>query len=252
VNAVSTRYSGTRNAGFGSGFFVTLLLFAVAAGGISWVYTGMVASERWPIRWMQVDGPFDRVSAEQIRAKLASRVNQSFFTVDLNAIRAATAQMPWVSHVEVQKSWPDTVHVRVEEFEPVAHWGEDELVSDQGVAFSVPGAGGMQGLPSLFGPPGELERVWEHWHRFNQELLPLGLEVETIRLDRRGSWSLILSNGTEVDLGRADELPRIQRLVASWNSLAGERNLPPQGVDLRYTNGFAVRWPESSGEAAGS
>jgi cell division protein FtsQ len=252
VNAVPRHYPGDRSAGFGSGFFVTFLLFVVAACGIAWVYMGMVASERWPIRWMQIDGRFQRVSAEQIRATLASHVNRSFFTVDLNAMGATASKMPWVSQVEVKKSWPDTVYVLVDEYVPLAHWREDQLVSDTGVAFSVPGAGDMQGLPSLDGPPGELERVWEHWHIFNQELLPLGLEVDTIRLDRRGAWSLILNNGTEVDLGRDDELPRLQRLVASWSILTSGKSSTPTGVDLRYTNGFAVRWPDNAGNSSGS
>ena len=252
MNAASRHHPGDRNAGFGSGFFVTFLLFVVAAAGITWVYMGMVASERWPIRWMQIDGPFQRVSAEQIRANLTSGVNRSFFTVDLNAISTSASKMPWVSRVEVQKSWPDTVYVLVDEYVPVADWRDDQLVSDTGVAFSVPGAAGMQGLPSLYGPPGELERVWDHWHRFNQELLPLGLEVDGIQLDRRGAWSLKLSNGTEIDLGRDDELVRLQRLVASWSSLTGGKVLPPSGVDLRYTNGFAVRWPEVAGNSSGS
>jgi cell division protein FtsQ len=251
MNAVSQRQMPDRTAGFGSGFFVTLLLFVVAAGGIAWVYMGMVANERWPIRWLQIDGPFQRVSAEQIRAKLSSEVNGSFFTVDLVAVQSAAAQMPWVSDVQIQKSWPDTVYVRVGEYEPAAHWREGQLVSEQGQAFSVPGADDMQGLPRLFGPPGELQRVWDHWHHFNHELLPLGLEVDNIRLDRRGAWSLVMSNGTEVDLGRDDETARIQRLVASWHSLTAEKSLPPVGVDLRYTNGFAVRWQNAAVEVAG-
>jgi cell division septal protein FtsQ len=52
------------------------------------------------------------------------------------------------------------------------------------------------------------------------------------------------SNGTRVQLGREFERERLSRLLASWDSLMFEQAVPPQDVDLRYTNGFAVLWPQ--------
>ena len=68
--------------GFSAGVAITLLLFVLAAVGVAWVYNSMVAQERWPIRWLEIDGSFERVSAEQVRASLAPLVKGSFFTVN--------------------------------------------------------------------------------------------------------------------------------------------------------------------------
>lgn len=240
-----------RSRGF-VGAVTTFGLVLLAALGSAWVYSGMVTRDQWPIRWLEVDGAFERVSAEQVRAALAPSVAGSFFTVDVEALRAAARRLPWVAEVRIQKRWPDTVHVTIREFEPVAHWTGGSLVSSDGQPFTVPGADGIQGLPWLEGPDGRIDQVIEAWGQFNNLLLPTGLEVGRIRLDRRGAWFLVLSNGTRVHIGRADAAQRLQRLVASWPVLMRGQELAPMGVDLRYTNGFAVQWRGPSEARAGS
>ena len=44
--------------GFSAGVLVTMLLFVIASAAVVWVYTGVIAQERWPIRWLEIDGPF--------------------------------------------------------------------------------------------------------------------------------------------------------------------------------------------------
>jgi cell division protein FtsQ len=237
--------------GFSQGLVATFFLCLLAAGGVVWVYMGMVTQERWPVRWLEIDGTFERVSAEQVRASLAPVSVGSFFTIDLEAIKKAAYRQAWVADAAVQKTWPDTIKVGIREFIPVAHWTGGRLISDRGRSFQVPGAAEIQGLPWLDGPDSQLEVVFETWRQFNNELLPAGLEIELIRLDARGAWFLELNNGTEVHIGREDALLRLQRLVNSWAVLMAGREMIPLVVDLRYTNGFAVRWPEVPARFAG-
>jgi cell division protein FtsQ len=231
---------------------MSLSLVATALLGVLWVYSGMITRDQWPVRWLEVDGAFERVSAEQLRAGLAPLVSGSFFTVDLDAVRDAAFRQAWVAAVTVQKNWPDTVKVRITEYVPVAHWTDGRLVSEDARPFRVPGADEIQGLPWLEGPEGELPEVFEAWRELGNELLPAGLDISRIRLDPRGAWFLALANGTEIHIGREDALPRIRRLVASWSGLMSGRDLAPLSVDLRYTNGFAVRWPAPPVTLAGN
>lgn len=233
-----------REQGFGSGALLISVLFLVAAAGLAWVYAGMMARDRWPIQWLEVDGAFQRVSAEQLRARVTPLVTGSFFTIDLEQVADAARGLPWVADVAVQKRWPDTVHVTVVEFQPVAHWTAGRLLSGDGRAFEVPRAETLQGLPWLEGPDGQRESVFERWQAFNGVLQGLGLECDRVRLDARGSWSLVLNNGTTVQLGREQPMSRLQRLVEAWPQLlASHQAIHPLAVDARYANGFAVRWP---------
>ncbi len=79
-----------------------------------------------------------------------------------------------------------------------------------------------------------------------------GLEIERLVLDQRGSWSMVLDSGTHVELGRDVPVERLERLMASWRRLTRTQPLPPVEVDLRYTNGFAVRWPAEAADFAGN
>lgn len=242
--------SPRRNLGFSQGFAL-VVVFMVACIGVAWVTMGMTTREQWPVRWLEVGGAFERISAEQLRASLVPFATGSFFTVNLETIRQATYRQPWVARAAVSKIWPDTVSVRVIEYEPAAHWTQGRLVSRDGKAFAVPGADEIQGLPWLEGPDEKLDEVFSNWRGFNNLLMPTGQEVERIRLDARGSWFVELGNGTEVQIGREAAVERLQRLVKSWPELMRNRDLVPLGVDLRYTNGFAVRWPEAPERFAG-
>ena len=233
----------TGNRGFSSGLLTVLFLFIAAMAGMAWVSLGIVAKDRWPIRWLEINGNFQRVSAEQLRAGLTPLISSSFFTIDLQDLRDAADRISWVSAVKVQKKWPDTVVVEVDEFLPFAHWNQGQLISSKGEAFAVPEADGIQGLPWLHGPENRLSQILDGWTQFNDELAPAGLEIQQLNLDQRGAWSLVLTNGTTVHLGRDAAHERLQRLMSSWDALLEDQAAPPSDVDLRYTNGFAVNWP---------
>ena len=102
-----------RSRGFATGLLGIIVLFLATAAGVAWVGMGIVASDRWPIRWLEVNGEFQRVSAEQLRASLSPHMDSNFFTVNLKAIDGTASDIPWVSTVTVQKAWPDTVTVTV-------------------------------------------------------------------------------------------------------------------------------------------
>jgi cell division protein FtsQ len=234
-----------RIRGFSVGVSIIVLLFLMASAGVAWVYTGMIAQERWPIRWLEVDGSFERVSAEQVRARLAPLVTGSFFTVNTKAMRETASEMPWVSGVSAQKSWPDTIHITIREYTPVAHWIDGNLLGARGQQFTVPAADDIQGLPWLEGPQGQLEVVFENWKKFDDQLVLIGQHVDRLTLDPRGSWSARMSGGTEVKLGKGDIYKNLDMLVSTWAGLMQGQEIPPISIDLRYTNGFAVLWPQN-------
>ena len=233
------------NWGFSAGGVITVMLFVLASAGVVWVYNGTIAQERWPIRWLEVDGPFERVSAEQVRASLAPLVNGSFFTVDTKLMREIASAMPWVASVSVQKTWPDTVQVTIHEHTPVVHWVDDYLLDARGQPFTVPSANEIQGLPWLESPQGQMELVFENWKKFDDKLEAIGQQIERLTLDPRGSWSARLSGGTEVKLGKGDIFKNLDMLVSTWAGLMQGQAMAPISVDLRYTNGFAVLWPQN-------
>ena len=80
-------------------------------------------------------------------------------------------------------------------------------------------------------------------------LQPLQLGVEALELDPRRAWRVKLDNGLTVDVGRNHPANRIARFVRVYPSILAGGNGRVESVDLRYSNGFAVRWQQLDTEA---
>jgi cell division protein FtsQ len=215
-----------------------------------WLSYGLVASEKFPIRWVQVDGPFRYVSAAQIRATVVPYAEAGYFAVDLDAIQTALEQQAWVSKVLVRKQWPDLIDVVVEEHRPVARWAAGGLIDSYGEHFEVPDGLGPEQLPLLDGPDDRRQEVVNTWLKMRDVLAPTGMDVREISMQRRGAWQLLTDSGMKVALGREDIEARLKRFVNIYVSLRQRAQLAQiERVDLRYPNGVAVRWREQRAAA---
>jgi cell division protein FtsQ len=223
---------------------IALTLVALPVIG---VLNGWFAADRWPVRYLRVDAEFNHVSAEQIRAAVATHLGTGFFALDIDRVRASVARLPWVERVEVRKRWPDTLEVRLVEREPFARWGERQLIGRDGVLFSAPGAESIQGLPRLSGPDDAVADVIEFYNRSTRLFAGTGFGVTGIALSERGSWTLTLASGAEVEIGREQPAERLQRFVDVLPRLMAWHRGGFERADLRYANGFAIRW---QGDAA--
>lgn len=227
------------------GIALTLVLLPVVG-----VLNGWFAADRWPVRYLRVDAEFNHVSAEQIRAATAAHLGTGFFAIDLDRVRASVAALPWVERVEVRKRWPDTLEVRVLEREPFARWGANRLVSHDRTLFSAPGAESIQGLPNLAGPDDALDTVVDFYDACTRLFTGTGLAVTGVTLSARGGWTLALAGGAVIELGRERTQERLRRFVDIWPRIAPAHGAAFDRADLRYANGFAVRWTDTAAPAA--
>jgi cell division protein FtsQ len=239
-------------------FLLKLIAWAIAitlvALPIVGVLNGWFASDRWPVTKLDVRAEFNHVSAEQIRAAVAPHLGEGFFAVNLADVRAAVAKLPWVEHAEARKHWPDAIELVVYEQQPFARWGAERLINRHGQVFSVAGVEGLQGLPELSGPDDRLDEVIQFHADCIKEFTGSGLIVTAVALSPRGGWTLTLASGASIAVGREEPRERLKRFLDAWPKLAAGRTEAPAYVDLRYANGFAVRWggaPATSAKPSG-
>lgn len=221
-----------------------LLAIALVALPVVAVVNGWIGAERWPLTKLRVHGEFERVDPVQLRAVVLPYAKSGFFAVELQRAQDAVEKLPWVERAEVRKRWPDVLEVEVVEHTPFARWGTDRLLSEQGRLFAIPKGLSLDALPQLDGPDSQVTEVVTLYNEARELFAPLGLRVQGLAMDRRGSWSLALDNGTEVVIGRADARPRLERFVRMLPQLLARNAQPLQRADLRYTNGFALSWSE--------
>lgn len=224
----------------------TAAVTALAVLGLI-VYGGLrlAGPSATPIRWVEVSGSFERVAADQVRLATASVAGTGFFALDPEDVRRRVAEIPWVAAVDVGKRWPDTVVVRVFEHHALARWGEDRLVSASGDLFEVHGDHNIAGLPKFEGDDGLALEMIEFYHRAREMLKPTGFDVTELSRSARGAWRMRLDSAVDVELGSDEPLKRFERFVSSLDQLGPQMRTRAEGVDLRYSNGFAIRWSEA-------
>jgi cell division protein FtsQ len=228
-------------------WLATAVLLGVALLLALWLRSGLIGGEQWPIRWLDVAGELERTSASQVRAAVAAEAGRGFFAVDLETVRARVESLPWVARAEVSREWPEALLIRITEHRPVARWNDERLFSDRGEVFSVSGSDGMQGLARLRGPESRGEEVLARWLAVRSQLGRIGRDVRELRVDERGAWRVLLDDGVELVLGREQVEQRLDRFISAQAAI-GDLERPVRRIDMRYTNGLAVRWAEPAAE----
>ncbi len=229
-----------------------LLLAAGAALLVAAVIWGAPRMRLIPLNEVRVTHELQSVQRSDVEQSLEDLLRGSFLTVNLEALRLALEQLPWVRHAEVWRKWPARIDVRIEEQQAVAHWGEGrgELVNIFGEVFAASLPEGQR-LPRLSGPSGSAGDVLRRHEEFARVLRPIGQQPVQVALSPRLAWALELEDGMLVELGReqakAPIRMRLQRFVDYYPTLSDTRHGRPLAVDMRYPNGFALRFPASAG-----
>lgn len=201
------------------------------------------------IRAIQLEGDVTRNSLATIRTSAATRLAGSFFTLDLQAARAAFEAVPWVRHAVVRRLWPARLVVQMEEHKPVAVLkgddGNDKLVNSYGEVFEA-NVGDVEedDLPEFEGSAESAPAMLAMYHRLQAALKPLQAQPTRLGLSERGSWEVELSTGPVIEMGRGTEaevLQRVDRLVATVSGVAAARQQTWTYADLRHADGYALR-----------
>ncbi|GAB2587594.1 cell division protein FtsQ/DivIB [Dyella jejuensis] len=223
------------------------LAIALVALPIVGVLCGWFAADRWPVTQLTVQAEFKHVSVAQLRAAVLPCLGKGFFALNLDAVQKSVAALPWVESVEASKRWPDTLLLRVYERQPFARWNASQLISGEGKVFAVPDAGSYQQLPDLHGPDDHLAEVVSFFADVQKAFAGTHLKITGVTLTDRGSWSVATDSGAQIVIGdRSQAGRRLRRFLAVYPKVVAGHDQNFEYADLRYTNGFAVKWPQSS------
>ncbi|MBK7952933.1 MAG: cell division protein FtsQ/DivIB [Candidatus Accumulibacter sp.] len=230
-----------------------LFLAGAAALVVAAVVWGTPRLRLFPLAEVRVTHELREVQRSELEQSLAELLRGNFFTVDVDAVRRSLEQLPWVRRAEVWRKWPSRIEVRIEEQQAAAHWGDGEgqLVNTYGEIFPA-SLSREQPLPRLSGPAGSSGEVLRRYEEFVQVLKPGSRRPAQVALSPRLAWLLKLEDGMLIELGReqakAPIRMRLQRFVDYYPTLSETRYGRPIAVDMRYPNGFALRFPASAGQ----
>jgi cell division protein FtsQ len=206
-------------------------------------------SQYFPITSVQIYG-VNRLDREEIQSILLPLVNHGFFSVNVEHIHERLAQIPWVSNTFVRRNWPDQITITVLERVPIAKWNDQGLLSDAGELFSPNQKSYPERLAKFIGPDGQHIYMLQYFYEMNRLLKPLHARIASLELTPYSTWKVMLSNGITLQMGHKDVLTRLSHFVKVYPKIVGDREADVEYVDLRYSNGVAIRWKNNYGKEA--
>lgn len=237
----------------------------------------LFSPESFEIEELRIIADLDHLSHEQIRREVLPLIQNNYFAVDLKKVEQKVNAIDWVDQVSVRRQWPRSIHIRLTEQKPVAHWGTQGYLNNRAASFKVKEFIHLDDLPYLDGPQGTQElvlRQYRDWTRLlakNNLLLeslvmtPRYAYVAKIKLPREQQkqltqaalaeffedqqkpvpvldWQRIKPFVLTLQLGKDQVEERLLRFSAAFPEAFNDQVLKIETVDLRYPNGFAVRW----------
>lgn len=228
---------------FGVVFFIaTLVLGAYLSYGVMGMWRD---NDALPVQQLLIHGDRRLVTDQEVKQKLlANGPLPSLTQLKVDEVRAQLQQLPWVDDVAVRKEWPAQLHVHLLEYQPVAKWQNNQMVTKGGRLFSVPDPSRGGRLPQILAEDELVEETLAMLAAVSQRTAQPELQVLQLDVSPRQAWRLKLVNGIELILGREQRIARFERFLSLLPTLQEANEALPLYVDLRYDTGAAVGWPE--------
>lgn len=224
---------------------------------------GMTAFAAWtyvvptflhvPISHVRVAGELREITEDSLREAVSPHLTSGFFGLDVAAVRADVLKLPWLKSVSVRRIWPESLHIAVIEHKAEARWYDGGLVAIDGTLFYPPPESGSMDLPILRGTPKNHAEMLRQYRKLRLALEPMKQEIQQFTRTERPIWKIELDSGLTIVLDDKNPIAAVEQFATTASAVLGERINDVLSVDLRYANGFAVRWrPIVPSDAGGS
>ncbi|PUA28960.1 MAG: cell division protein FtsQ [Cellvibrio sp. 79] len=228
--------------------FVAVVMVIFLGVAIYWASGPIAKVFERPIKSVVVEGEFHLISKQRATELIGDEINGDFLQLDLMELKAALLSDPWVEKVTLNRRWPDTLVVKIIEQKPIARWG-DGFLNQRGEIVRVENAEPLSGLPWLQGSEADAIEILQQYQDLSQILRSRGLDVLALKCDNKKSWRLTVKNHVEIAIGRDQVMEKIRRFVTVYDTHLSSVWSDVKAIDVRYTNGVAVRWVADSAMA---
>lgn len=185
------------------------------------------------------------VDHKQLQSLIVPCLNHNFFGVNLELIVEKLSQLPWVENVSVRRVWPDNVQIFIDERVPVAVWNHEAILSKDGALFSVDTLADFAYLPKFKGPYDKQNQMLAYFNNLQNLLQLCHLDIKEFIMTVDNMLEIKCSNGIYLRLGNKKVAKRLSDFVKVYPKMMRySDNI--EYVDLRYSNGMAVKWKNSS------
>ncbi|MEM8845143.1 MAG: FtsQ-type POTRA domain-containing protein [Pseudomonadota bacterium] len=216
-----------------------LMVFSVVVVTLVWVARGI---EDIPIKTIEVASTLNKVNKDEIRSIAANYYSQGFFTAQLADFEKQLNSLPWVYKANIKRKWPYKLVIKIEEQQPVFRWGDEQLLNRYANTFDEKNLEQYKNLPKLYGIRGREEYLARLHLKYNKLFNKIGMRIVSLEEDARYDKVMILDNGIKINIGKENIDQQLERCLLTFPKLKTRDGAEIVTIDLRHSNGFAVRW----------
>ncbi len=212
------------------------------------VTDGLYNPRHFNINKITLSGDAAHVDRASLRQSVVEMINGNYFSLDSNKIIEAIHALPWIEKVRLRRQWPDTLMIDIEEYQPIALWGEDRWLTTTGKLVTLPLPSNIA-LPQLNGPDGEVDRLWPKYQEWSTLFARNGLQLRNLSLSRQHLYTLNIVytsrheksiKGFTMILSDLNADSQLRAFLESRRQALIEYPGLIKTVDLRYPSGFSV------------
>ncbi len=257
---------------------IVLASLLLLVSSIMFAFDQLFSPDSFQVEELKISADFKELNPQQIREQVLPLIQNNYFAVNLKQVEQIVENIAWVDKVSVRRQWPRSIHIRLSEQKAVTRWGEDAYLNSRAETFDVEQKQSAE-LPYLFGPEGTESELLERFHDWRERFAQKELILERLMMTPRYSyqakviiprhqqkqlteqalmelfekkeqpvpvldWRQIEPFTLTLNLGKEAVEQRVDRFIAAFPEAFGEQLLKVETVDLRYPNGFAVRFNE--------
>jgi cell division protein FtsQ len=224
------------------GLFLLIVVLLIA--GLLYKTVAWMSDERsMPLSHFILQGDLAYVTEQDVHHQLVDvEPMGTFMTQDVNQLQQAVEALEWVNRASIRKQWPDTIKIYVVEHRAAAIWNGISLLNQSGTIFHADASRlDTPTIVKLYGPEEKNLLVLETYRELEPKFEALGMRIDSLVLNDRLAWQIILENGIRLELGTEALEERLQRFISLYKKM-GNKTEKISYIDLRYDTGAAVGW----------
>lgn len=257
---------------------IKLWLFAVALIvplGLIYAVDQHYLKDKFIFTEINIDSEYDHRGTEIIQQAILSELDGNYFTANLQRLAHKVSEFSWIGSVSVYRQWPNTLVVSLKPVNPVVRWNDRQWIGYAKEVLDIPPfleVHEIDHLPILTGGQGDAVELFEAYLDWSEKFAAWGLTLDALKTDEEKIWRLELSLGAlsknkslsahamhnrqsatspvRMVVNEENAMVRIPRFVASLDLKLIDQFEQIESIDLRYTNGFAIRWKQEQTQKA--
>ena len=190
----------------------------------------------YPIEEIEITSTNSNHNTEKINEIVASIKGQDLLSLDLSDIKRSIRSDDWIRDVEIKKSFPDTLEIILIPQQPFAIYNSKIMMMD----------GTVIGAPSL---PLDLPIIIDHTNDSQSSMNTMILTVKLLqkidldikKVEIHDSLIKVFTSTNMLISDRVNYEVNLNRLVISFQDLKKLFKREIKSIDMRYSNGFAIK-----------